>query len=166
MARGSYTIIVRMSADTDDAIDRLQNMKDRMDNFGPVFTWAKRELERAYSNNFTAMGAESARAMLKGAWPPLDAEYASWKARNQAGTPMMIGPTASLFRSVSDLANSGSNAVMKTEATYFVDNPIAKFHQYGTEKMPARRLVFTPRDFDNEFGNKVVKYVKSGSAIT
>jgi hypothetical protein len=160
------TIIIRMSADTDDAIDRLQSMQDRMDNFGPVFAWAKRELERSYSNNFTAFGAESARAMLRGAWPPLDPQYASWKAANQPGLPMMIGPTASLFRSVSDLAPSPGNAASDTEATYFVDNPIAKFHQYGTEKMPARRLVFTPRDFDNEFGNKVAKYVKHGSQVT
>lgn len=161
----SYVIRVTVKG-ADDVKDKLQNMKDRMDNMGPVFSWAKRKLERAYSNNFSVMGAESARAMLKGAWPPLDPQYAAWKAANRPGLPMMIGPTASLFRSVSDLTVAPSNTVADNEVTYFVDNPIAKFHQFGTENMPARRLVFTPRDFDNEFGKKVVQYVRHGSKIT
>lgn len=163
MARNrNANIVVRVTVHAEDTIEHLQEMEDRANNMRPVFAWGKRELERAYSNNFTSMGAESARAMLRGAWPPLDPQYASWKLRNQP-TPMMIGPTASLFRSVADLAQSPSNMTENSEATFFVDNPIAKFHQYGTENMPARRLVFTPRDFDNQFANKVAKYVRYGS---
>lgn len=165
MARPKPYVIVRVSVDSDDAMERLRSMKDRMDSFGIVFEWAKRELERAYSRNFTTMGAESARAMLKGAWPPLDPEYASWKARNQP-TPMMIGPTGRLFRSVADLARSASNTTSDTEASFYIDSPIARFHQSGTENMPARKLLFVPRDFDREFGKKVVKYVSEGSKIT
>lgn len=166
MARTGHYITIHTKIDAEDAIERLQDMKDRMKDYGPVFKWAKQRLERAYSLNFTTLGAESARAMLKGAWPPLDNQYASWKAANQPGLPMMIGPSGKLFRSVSDLAESTVNKESDTEASFFVDNPIAKFHQYGTENMPARKVLFVPRDFDNELGKKAAKYVKYGSKIT
>jgi hypothetical protein len=160
--RRSANVLVKVIVHAEETIENLQDMQDRANDMRPVFAWGKRELERAYSNNFTSMGSESARAMLKGAWPPLDPQYASWKLRNQP-TPMMIGPTARLFRSVADLAQSPANSTTNSEATFFVDNPIAKFHQYGTENMPARRLVFTPRDFEDDFAKKVAKYVKNGA---
>jgi hypothetical protein len=50
--------------------------------------------------------------------------------------------------------------------TLAVNNRIAKFHQYGTEDMPARPILFTPRDFDRDLGKVARKYIKHGSKLT
>jgi hypothetical protein len=148
-----------------DAKDRLENMKDRAKNMRPVLNWAKNHLERAYSKNFTTMGSLSAKAMLKGSWPPLDEEYASWKFRNVPGAPPLV-MTGKLFRSVANMASSPKNVISDMEGTFVIDSPIAKFHQYGTQDMPARKILFVPRDFDRDINKKVTKYVVEGSKLT
>lgn len=166
MARNTvYVYISRTNWDGDDAKDRLDGMKDRAKDFGPVLNWAKNSLERAYSKNFTTMGALSARAMLRGAWAPLDGEYASWKSTRYPGAPMLV-QSGELFRSVANLASSPKNKISDMEGTFVVESPIAKFHQYGTENMPARKIVFVPRDFDRDLGDKALQYVVQGSKIT
>lgn len=148
-----------------DAVDRLRNMRDRANDMGPVLRWAGKTLERAYSKNFTTMGALSAKAMLKGAWPPLDEEYASWKFTRVPGAPPLV-LTGGLFRSVASLSSSPKNVITDMEATFTVDSPIAKFHQYGTQDMPARKIVFVPRDFDRDINKKTQQYIINGSKLT
>jgi hypothetical protein len=149
----------------EDAKDRLENMKDRAKNMRPVLNWAKNHLERAYSKNFTTMGSLSAKAMLKGSWPPLDEEYASWKFEKAPGAPPLV-MTGKLFRSVANMASSPKNVISDMEGTFVIDSPIAKFHQYGTQDMPARKILFVPRDFDRDINKKVTKYVVEGSKLT
>jgi hypothetical protein len=148
-----------------DAVDRLRNMRDRAQDFGPVLHWAKNHLERAYTKNFTTMGAMSAKAMLKGAWPPLDEEYAAWKFMHIPGAPPLV-VTGGLFRSVASIGSSPKNVMTDMSAEFVVDNPIAKFHQFGTQDMPARKIVFVPRDFDRDIEKKTIQYVVEGSKIT
>ena len=165
MARRTVYVVVETEFDGARAKKRLRDMEDRASDFGPVLKWGVNKLERAYSTNFTTMGLMSARAMLGGAWPPLDTEYASWKATKFPGAPMMV-QTGELFRSVSNLSSSTKNEMTDMSATLVVDSPIAKFHQYGTRDMPARKIVFVPRDFDKEIGEKAAKYVVDGSKLT
>lgn len=166
MAGRTKYVLVRIKYDGGDEVkERLQDMKDRSSNFNPILRWAGMELERAYSKNFTTLGAMSAAAMLKGAWPPLDAEYASWKSTRYPGAPPMV-QTGELFRSVADLANSPKNQMSDTSATFVVDSSIGRFHQFGTENMPARKIVFVPRNFDRDLGNKAAKYIVEGSKAT
>lgn len=148
-----------------DAVDRLRNMRDRASDLGPVLRWSKNHLERAYSTNFTTMGALSAKAMLKGAWPPLDTVYAAWKATRFPGAPPLVR-SGNLFRSVANMGSSSKNVITEMEATFVIDSPIAKFHQYGTENMPARKILFVPRDFDRDLNQKTIQYVVQGSKIT
>lgn len=148
-----------------DAVDRLRNMRDRANNMRPVLHWAKNHLERAYSKNFTTMGALSAKAMLKGAWPPLDEEYAAWKFTHVPGAPPLV-LTGELFRSVASMASSPKNVIESMEGTFAIDSPIAKFHQYGTQDMPARKILFVPRDFDRDINKQVTRYVVQGSKLT
>lgn len=162
--RNIYVYIKDVDWQGKDANDRLNNMIDRSSDMGPVLRWAKNYLERAYSKNFTTMGSMSAKAMLKGAWPPLDAEYAAWKARRVPGAPPLVF-TGKLFRSVADMGSSPKNEIKEMEGTFVVDSPIAKFHQYGTENMPARKIVFIPRDFDNDINKKTIQYVVQGSKL-
>ena len=129
-----------------------------------VPNWAKGYLERAYSKNFTTMGALSARAMLKGAWPPLDDDYESWKFRNVPGAPPLV-ITGKLFRSVAGMGSSPKNSISDMEGTFVIDSPIAKFHQYGTQDMPARPLLFVPKDFDRDINKKATQYIVQGSKL-
>lgn len=166
MARGKasgleYQIVFEMTADTRKLKDRIENMQDRGRDVSHVLHWAGRTLQRSYSRNFTTLGAESAASMLKGIWPPLDLKYAAWKMTRYPMAPPMV-QTGRLLSLVNNLPRNPSSDVDKTEATFAIDSPIARWHQYGTRNMPARPLVFVPRDFPERFGQKVVNYVSEG----
>lgn len=164
MSRDVY-IVIQVEWDDKGAEGRLEDMMDRAKDFGPLLRWAGNKLERAFSENFTTLGLVSAKAMLSGAWPPLSPAYAAWKSTRFPGAPILV-QTGKLFRSVSDLSSSPLNTMTDTSATFVVDNRIAKFHQYGTENMPARKIVFIPRDFDRDIGRAVEKYIVQGSKLT
>lgn len=165
MAKREVWVTIDAKWRGENAQNRLSDMKDRAQNMRPVLHWAGNHLERAYSENFTTMGAMSAKAMLKGAWPPLDTEYAAWKATRVPGaTPLVF--TGRLFRSVASMSSSPKNVVRKMSATFTIDNPIAKFHQFGTQNMPARKVLFVPRDFDRDINKKATKYIVDGSKLT
>jgi phage gpG-like protein len=54
------------------------------------------------------------------------------------------------------------NKIEKLSATFGTDVEYAKFHQYGTTKMPARKIVFEPAGFKRELNEKMVDYVVNG----
>jgi phage gpG-like protein len=58
--------------------------------------------------------------------------------------------------------DSAVNVISKDTATFGTNVEYAKFHQYGTTKMPARKIVFTPREFPRELGINMVKYITMG----
>ena len=156
-------VVTRISIDSDEAKERLDDLGDRTRDMGPVLRWAKSKLEEATKENFLSQGSMSARAMLGGAWPPLSPEYGAWKATHWS-TPMLIR-TGGLFFDATNLdVAAGSSS--DQSITLFVNNRIAKFHQYGTENMPARPVLFTPRDFDRDVGKAARKYIAEGSKLT
>jgi phage gpG-like protein len=159
----TYSIVVNVRSD--EAFDRLEAMGDRVDNMRPVLKWGAEKLERAFSENFTMMGLMSARAMLKGAWEPLDPVYGAWKAVRFPGAPMLV-QSGGLFRSIENISANSESKMTDQSVVLAVDSSIAKFHQYGTRHMPARPIVFIPRDFDREIGKKAGQYVKHGSRLT
>ncbi len=55
------------------------------------------------------------------------------------------------------------NNVSGTEATFGTKVEYAKFHQYGTSKMPARKIVFEPVGFANDLAQKAARYVARGT---
>ena len=156
-------VITKIKVDSDEAKERLDDMQDRTRDMGPVLRWAKRTLEEATKENFLSQGAVSARSMLGGAWPPLSAEYGAWKEKNWA-TPLMVRTGGLLFDATNLDVVGGSSS--DQSITLSVNNRIAKFHQYGTEDMPARPILFTPRDFDRDLGKLARKYIKDGSKLT
>lgn len=123
----------------------------------PVLRWAKRKLERDFSENFTTFGSLSAKAMLKGAWPPLDTQYASWKASRYPGAPMMVQTGELKFRVTHPVVEMSDMHLVIA-----VPGDLAKWHQFGTRNMPQRPLVFVPRNFDRELGNKAAKFIVNG----
>ena len=159
-----YEVNISIAVDADDAIDRLKDMRDRGQDLGRPLHWGGRVLQRAYSANFTTLGAEGARSMLKNAWPPLDTTYAAWKATRFVGAPPMV-QTGKLFTAVKNLTRNPSTNVDRHEAEFAVDVPYAHWHQYGTRDMPARKIVFVPRDFPRHLGDKMAQYISEGKII-
>lgn len=54
------------------------------------------------------------------------------------------------------------NDIDATSATFGTRVEYAKFHQYGTKYMPARKIVFEPRGFANDLASKAATYVANG----
>ena len=91
-----------------------------------------------------------------GTWKPLDPQYGAWKASRFPGAPTLFR-TGKLFQAVSDLA---VESIDDMSASFYVNSPIADFHQYGTWSMPKREIIFEPPMFAREFAQDVIEHVK------
>lgn len=136
---------VDVDCDAGKALARLQAMQNRSVNFVPVFNEARGMLERANAENFTTGG------LPVGGWKPRKDFYA-W--------PMMIR-SGKLFSSLANLRGA-PNVVTPMYAQFGTKVEYAKFHQYGTTKMPARKVVFDPPGFSRELSEKAAAYVVRG----
>lgn len=148
---------MRLTADIDDddAQELLGDIKERSQDFRPVWRYAKRELEHSFSQNFLTGGS------LVGGWAPLDSGYAAWKSvRRPAASIMVFDGT--LFNSLRSLDKAAVNKIEKLSATFGTDVEYAKFHQYGTTKMPQRKIIFEPKGFTRDISRKARKYVIRG----
>jgi len=139
------SVRVEIDCDAGKALARLEAMQNRSKNFMPVFSEARRMLERANSENFTTGG------LPVGGWKPRRDFYA-W--------PLMIR-TGKLFSSLASLRGA-PNVITPSWAQFGTNVEYAKFHQYGTTKMPARKIVFDPPGFSREISEKAAKYVVRG----
>lgn len=152
--------MANVRVDVECRIEKVQNLvadiQDRCTDARPVFRWAHQELKKTFSDNFTTQG------LPVGGWAPLSAEYASWKATRFPGAPPMV-QTGRLFRSIADLSDPQVNEINKLSATFGTGVPYAKFHQYGTEKMPKREIVFIHQKFANDFAEKLANYIVEGN---
>ena len=157
MARTTGRITIEVEVKADDVLGLLEDMKDRADDMRPVFKWAKTQLELANAWNFAANGLPTGTKP----WKPLDKDYGTWKAANFPGAGTMVR-SGNLFRSLTSLTDSTANTITKTSATFGTSIEYAKFHQYGTTKMPARKIVFTPREFPRDLGVEIAKYLVLG----
>lgn len=144
-------IRIKIDCDADDAIEYLDGMIARSQDFGVVFQWAKRYLARANAENFTASG------LPVGGWSPLSARYSAWKATRFPGMPIMQ-QTGKLFRDLTSL-NGSPNEINATSATFGTNIEYAKFHQYGTTRMAKRQIVFEPPMFARELADKAAQHV-------
>jgi phage gpG-like protein len=151
MARKSTaTVYVKIYGD-DEVRDYMDAIERRSKNLKPVFHWTKRELEKANSKNFLSNG------LPVGGWKPLSAAYGAWKTSRFPGQPTMIR-SGKLFRSLTDI-NSNDIEINDTNASFSSSIEYAKFHQYGTSKMPARKIIYEPAGFARKFGQKVAEHV-------
>lgn len=138
---------VNIDIEIDDATtrNRLRMMEVRSKNFSPVFERAKTELERSNRENFLANGLPS------GGWRPRKAVY---------GWPIMRR-TGKLFNSLANMVGP-ENVITPMAAQFGTNVEYAKFHQYGTEKMAKRLVLFTPRTFASNVASEVGAWVSRG----
>jgi phage gpG-like protein len=149
------TVTVKIKVNAKKAIRRMDDMEKRSKDFRVVLRWAKRELAKANSANFTAQG------LPVGGWSPLKPRYAAWKARNFPGAPTLVRSGA-LFKSLSQL-DGPANRINLKSATFGTTIEYAKFHQYGTTKMAKRKIVYEPKGFARSLAVIASKYVVHGT---
>lgn len=133
---------IDIDVDAKDAIAFLTRMEERANDFRPVFRWAKSELRKANSENFTTGG------LPVGGWSPRTRDYA-WPIMRKSGA---------LFKSLASL-NGAPNEINKDHAYFGTNVEYAKFHQYGTSRMAARKVVFTPVGFAKSLGEEAAKHI-------
>jgi phage gpG-like protein len=128
---------LKYKVNTSQAQKMLLRLWRRTDSYRPSFNSARTYLSAQYMLNFATGGS------LVGGWPP-ERPGETWSLLT--GFPAYLHETGALMQSLTSLRGK-PNDVGKKEATFGTDRPYAKFHQYGTTKMPARPIVFVPEDF-------------------
>jgi len=150
-----HELNVQVEVDLDgdeDASEYLDDVKKRMKDLRPVWPRLHQSLKAYMIANFTAQGLPS------GGWKPLDAEYGSWKVQNFPGAPILV-QSGKLFQQV---AKGPKLEGLMRGARFTFGGRVARFHQYGTEKMPARPILFAPERWIDEAAEEVVKYIVEG----
>tara|TARA_B100001996_G_C18170349_1_gene404180 strand:- start:23 stop:517 length:495 start_codon:yes stop_codon:yes gene_type:complete len=133
----------------------FKGMQRRALNFSAQLRWARDEIKKANRQNFASMGSASGKA-----WNALDLEYQSWKIQNYGPLPTMIRE-GDLYRDLTTLSGRANHIGLRS-AQFGTDLDYAKFHQTGTRFMPARKIVFVPKDFARELAKEVAEYVVYG----
>lgn len=151
----SINISARMNAR--EAYNKLAGMELRSKNFMPIFEKTRLMLQSANAANFGSDG------LPVGGWVPLSPIYGAWKAINFPGAPPMVR-TGRLFKSLVDLRGP-ENSIRSTSATFGTDVEYAKFHQYGTTKMPKRKIVFEPAGFAIKASEDMAAWVAHGEVL-
>jgi len=136
----------------DEMHDNLENINKRMGDLRPVWPKAHEKLKGYLIENFTAQGLPS------GGWAPLDAEYGAWKIKHFPGMPILV-KEGGLFAKIAQGPDLDGN---KRTASFSFGGEIAKFHQYGTRNMPARRIIFTPEKWVDEVAEMISEYIVEG----
>jgi phage gpG-like protein len=146
-------ITVQVTGDV-ELIAKYDAMARRNEAFQPVLTWARNELVKSFSENFSSNG------LLVGGWAPLDPTYATWKAVRFPGRPTLV-QNGRLFKSL--VADNAGASIGPNEFVVGTNLRYAKFHQYGTTKMPKREILFEPRGFKKNLKEKVSDWIIKGT---
>jgi phage gpG-like protein len=155
MAAKEFDVHVVVEIDgIDETLEYLEDVRKRMRDLRPIWPGLQQSLKRYSIANFTAQGLPS------GGWRPLDAEYASWKSGRFPGAPILV-QTGKLFRQVLEGPKLDG---ARDNASFSFEGRIAKFHQYGTTKMPARPVLFAPEVWVDEAVDTMADYIVGGLA--
>lgn len=154
-----------IDVDTTELRKFITKVKLRERSFKPVFRWALRQLQQAHSRNFQTHGAPV------GGWKPLEANTFYDKRHSGYGNRGILVRTGVL----EDSLNGSKTSIGAFKAIDEIDDhymrfgtkvPYAKFHQTGTTNMHERQIVFVPRTFARETGNKAAEYLVVGSGFS
>jgi len=114
----------------------------------PAVAIIKTQVQMMFAENFLTNGLPS------GGWAPLSPAYGAWKALRYPGKPTMQA-TGRLFAS---LTVGLSTDKIKNDSVEFGNKVrYSTWHQYGTTRMPMRRLVFERPGFAKAAGKVFAK---------
>lgn len=144
---------VTITVHAEKAIQKLTDMQARLADFTPVLERAERNIQDAVSLNFATEGS------LVGGWAPLSPRYAAYKIAHEGAEPLLVR-TGALAVAMGHLPFE----IGTHELTVRLPNSpdYLGFHERGTYKMPARRLMVTPPDFAAYMRTAVADYIMEG----
>jgi hypothetical protein len=101
---------------------------------------------------------ETEGAVLGRKWAPLSPSYAREKARRFPGRSILIREGT-----LRDAASRMSRVATPRTLTMTIDDPVAAFHQSGTERMPARPLIpsVLPPEWERDVDRAATEYVST-----
>jgi phage gpG-like protein len=147
---------------------RVKGLEDLESATGEMKEWGERPFDggaalRIRQDWHKRIGEafESKGQSIGSQWRPLSPAYAAWKSRHYPGRPLLVLRRLmkdSLVRSESRNAifnrAGGRQLVLGTRIKY------AKFHQYGTSKMPARPFFKVDQGLVNAWAKEMAKDVE------
>lgn len=162
MAINRSDVELIIDVDTWDAKRLIRDIKDRASSYRRILEIARLNLEALNAAHFASSGVfPSGRAIGGGSAGPW-APYGSWSAR--AGQPVSMTRSGKLLESLTNLRGA-PNDIGRSSATFGTNIEYAKFHQYGTTKMPKRPVVFEPTGFAEEIGEMTGYYLTGDASI-
>lgn len=138
---------IHVEWETDKAVVMLKQISFRTTTFEMPFMKARQDLSAAWTANALSGGS------LSGGWPP--EKPGTWSA--DSALPR-LRHTGTLEESLFNLRGA-PNTIRPHSARFGTRVKYAKFHQYGTENMPKREIVFNPPFFAMKFSRDVADYL-------
>ena len=140
-------IEVSIDVDLNGVDEKLRAMSARAKNFRPVLEEARVLLGKANAENFGTGG------LPVGGWSP---------RKDMAPWPLLIR-SGRLMGSLVNLTGP-PNRIGAMNAEFGTNVEYAKFHQGGTRKMAARKIVYEPHGFAEEVAELAADHVVGGMA--
>lgn len=120
---------------TPEIMARLSAYGSLLKDFAPFLRSEAGQLRLAVKGRFDTQGGDV------GGWKPLSSKYAAWKAKRYPGQPILVA-TGELRQSLVNEGGFGAIEVVSAfELRFGTEVKHAKYHQFGTGKMPARRIL-------------------------
>lgn len=125
------------------AFDRkLIGVLGRMENLEPAWL----AIAASFREHMAAVFASEGGATAGGTWTELSPKYAVWKAKRYGGSPILTR-TGALASSLTTASGMDSIQVTTPESmTLGTRVAYARYHQGGTRRMPARKIIDLPDD--------------------
>ena len=128
-------VIVSDSGVADVMVDRLEGLNLRMQDFEPVFDiYGRYIVEKHIPSQFARKGYPAR-------WAPLSPAYAAWKARHFPGKPLLVRMGKMKAGFTWEARKQSLRIINRVKAGQRGGVPRWIYHQDGTDRMPARRMV-------------------------
>ena len=133
----------------------LERYQQRLDDLSPVWEQLADRFIKLQAQNFASQGAT-----MSGGWSPLSPQYARQKARSHPGAPILVRDGDLRDSLAGTLGIREHNRHSMTVGTAV---PYATYHQNGTPRMPARRLIGdVPVGEQREWGRILQRFIVEG----
>jgi len=121
----------------DELDDGLLRLVAKLRDLRTTWPLVATVFHKSMRQQFSSQGAYGS-----GSWAPLSPAYGAWKERKHPGLPIME-LSGRLGDSLMDAFGNADSTYEATEDTLRIGTktPYARFHQYGTGRMPARPLI-------------------------
>ncbi|MGL3805849.1 phage virion morphogenesis protein [Paeniglutamicibacter sp. R2-26] len=130
-------------------INVLTRFEDHVQDAEPVFEAMADHVATMNQRQFDAQGS-----YYGGAWSPLSPKYAAWKAAKRPGRPILVFD--GLLRESLTQRPFGVDEITSKSMTVGTGIDYARYHQDGTDTMPARELLGRPTREDTKMWAKMM----------